>query len=66
MTRWLRSKIIGQLVNTPVHNLCTFARRQMAKRVMCRKEDYPNENEVNETVSENFASAPSKINATVN
>ena len=58
-----RSKIMGQPANTPVHDLCTFERQQMAIREMCRKEDYPEDgfNEVNETVSENLVNVLSKI-----
>ena len=66
MPGWLRSKIMGQPANTPVHDLCTFARQQMAIREMCRKEDYPEYglDEVNETVSESFVNALSKITQT--
>ena len=66
MPGWLRSKIMGQPANTPVHDLCTFARQQMAIRKMCRKEDYPEDgfNEVNETVSEDLVYALSKITQT--
>ena len=66
MPGWLRSKTMGQPANTTVHDLCTFARQEMAIREMCRKEDYQGDgfNDVNETVIENLVIALSKITQT--
>ena len=65
MPGWLRCKIMEQPANTPVQDLCTFARQQMTIREMCRKEDYPEDgfNEINSNVSENLINALAKLSA---
>ena len=65
MPGWLRSKIMEQPPNTPVRDLCTFARQQMTIREMCRKDDYPEDgfNQIDTTISENMINALSKLTA---
>ena len=41
MPGWLRSKLMERPATDTIHDLCTFASRQITIRDMCRKDDYP-------------------------
>ena len=36
---WLRAKLLEQLENTAVDDLCNFARKQLSKRNLCKTDD---------------------------
>ena len=54
MPGWLRSKLMDRPAIDTIHDLCTFASRQIAIRDMCRKDDYPEDgfNQIENPVSD--------------
>ena len=66
MPNWLRGKLMDRPAGETVQELCTYTRRQMTIREVCRKEDYPEDgfNEISATVSDNLINALSKLSAT--
>ena len=66
MPGWLRSKSMERPAIDTIHDLCTFASRQITIRDMCRKDDYAEDgfNQIENPVSDTLITVLSKISQT--
>ena len=63
---WLRSELMERPAIDTIHDLCTFASRQITIRDICRKDDYPEDgfNQIENPVSDTLITVLSKISQT--